>query len=61
LRRPLRFEEDLVIVDPFNSSPVPLPEDDETEAAYRALGVGNARLRPQVRIQQSGHRPQRRH
>ncbi|MGO9323126.1 MAG: NAD+ synthase [Terracidiphilus sp.] len=34
------FEEDLVIVDPFNSSPVPLPEDDETEAAYRALVLG---------------------
>jgi NAD+ synthetase len=34
------FEEDLMIVDPFNSSPVPLPEDDETEAAYRALVLG---------------------
>ena len=34
------FEEDLVIVDPFNSLPVPLPEDDETEAAYRALVLG---------------------
>jgi NAD+ synthetase len=34
------FEEDLVIVDPFNSSPVPLAEDDETEAAYRALVLG---------------------
>jgi len=34
------FREDLVIVDPFNSSPVPLPEDDETEAAYRALMLG---------------------
>ena len=34
------FEEDLVLVDPFNSSPVPLPEDDETEAAYRALVLG---------------------
>jgi NAD+ synthetase len=34
------FEEDLVIVDLFNSSPVPLPEDDETEAAYRALVLG---------------------
>jgi len=34
------FEEDLVIVDPFNSSPVALPEDDETEAAYRALVLG---------------------
>jgi NAD+ synthetase len=34
------FEEDLVIVDPFHSSPIPLPEDDETEAAYRALVLG---------------------
>ncbi len=34
------FEEDLVIVDPFHSSPVPIPEDDETEAAYRALVLG---------------------
>ncbi|MGO8935062.1 MAG: NAD+ synthase [Terracidiphilus sp.] len=34
------FREDLVIVDPFNASPVPLPEDDETEAAYRALVLG---------------------
>jgi NAD+ synthetase len=34
------FQEDLVVVDPFNASPVPLPEDDETEAAYRALVLG---------------------
>jgi NAD+ synthetase len=34
------FKEDLVIVDPFNASHVPLPEDDETEAAYRALVLG---------------------
>ena len=34
------FQEDLVIVDPFNAPPVPLPEDDETEAAYRALVLG---------------------
>jgi NAD+ synthetase len=34
------FEEDLVIVDPFNAPPVALPEDDETEAAYRALVLG---------------------
>jgi NAD+ synthase (glutamine-hydrolysing) len=34
------FEEDLVIVDPFNASPVPLPDDDETEAAYRAMVLG---------------------
>lgn len=34
------FAEDLVVVDPFNASPVPLPEDDETEAAYRALVLG---------------------
>jgi NAD+ synthase (glutamine-hydrolysing) len=34
------FEEDLVIVDPFNTAPVALPDDDETEAAYRALVLG---------------------
>jgi len=34
------FAEDLVVVDPFNASPVPLPEDVETEAAYRALVLG---------------------
>jgi NAD+ synthase (glutamine-hydrolysing) len=34
------FVEDLVIVDPFNDAPVALPEDDETEAAYRALVLG---------------------
>jgi NAD+ synthase (glutamine-hydrolysing) len=34
------FEEDLVVVDPFSTSPVPLPDDDETEAAYRALVLG---------------------
>jgi len=34
------FEEDLVVVDPFGAPPVPLPEDDDTEAAYRALVLG---------------------
>jgi NAD+ synthase (glutamine-hydrolysing) len=34
------FEEDLVVVDPFNATPVALPDDDETEAAYRALVLG---------------------
>jgi NAD+ synthetase len=34
------FQEDLVVLDPFSASPVPLPEDDETEAAYRALVLG---------------------
>ena len=34
------FEEDLIVVDPFSASPVPLPDDDETEAAYRALVLG---------------------
>jgi NAD+ synthase (glutamine-hydrolysing) len=34
------FEEDLVVVDPFNATPVVLPDDDETEAAYRALVLG---------------------
>jgi NAD+ synthetase len=34
------FQEDLVVLDPFNTSPISLPEDDETEAAYRALVLG---------------------
>ncbi|HEY1578281.1 MAG TPA: NAD+ synthase [Terracidiphilus sp.] len=34
------FEEDLVVVDPFNGPPIPEPADDDTEAAYRALVLG---------------------
>ncbi len=34
------FEEDLVLVDPFDAPVVPDPEDDDTEAAYRALVLG---------------------
>jgi NAD+ synthetase len=34
------FREDLILVDPFDAPPVPVPEDDETEAAYRALVLG---------------------
>lgn len=34
------FEEDLVVVDPFSAHTVPVPEDDDTEAAYRALVLG---------------------
>jgi NAD+ synthase (glutamine-hydrolysing) len=34
------FEEDLLIVDPCHAAPVPAPEDDATEAAYRALVLG---------------------
>jgi NAD+ synthetase len=34
------FEEDLVLVDPFDAPVVPAPEDDDTEAAYRALVLG---------------------
>jgi NAD+ synthetase len=34
------FAEDLVLVDPDNAPPVPIPEDNETEAAYRALVLG---------------------
>jgi NAD+ synthetase len=34
------FEEDLVLVDPFNAPPIPVPEEDGTEAAYRALVLG---------------------
>ena len=34
------FEEDLVLVDPFDAPVVSVPEDDDTEAAYRALVLG---------------------
>ena len=34
------FEEDLVIVDPFSAAEIPVPSDDATEAAYRALVIG---------------------
>jgi NAD+ synthase (glutamine-hydrolysing) len=34
------FEEDLVVVDPFDAPPIPAPDDDATEAAYRALVLG---------------------
>ena len=34
------FEEDLIVVDPFNAPPIPVPEDDSTEAAWRALVLG---------------------
>jgi NAD+ synthetase len=34
------FAEDLVFVDPFNAPPMPAPQEDDTEAAYRALVLG---------------------
>ena len=34
------FEEDLVLLDPFETQPVDPPEDNDTEAAYRALVLG---------------------
>jgi NAD+ synthetase len=34
------FEEDLVVVDPFDAPAVPEPEDDDTAAAYNALVLG---------------------
>lgn len=34
------FEEDLVVVDPFNAPAIPEPREDETEAAYQALVLG---------------------
>ena len=34
------FEEDLLFVDPFAAPPIAAPEDDDTEAAYRALVIG---------------------
>src|SRR5208337_1966186 len=34
------FAEDLILVDPFHAASIPVPEDDATEAAYRALVLG---------------------
>ncbi len=34
------FREDLVVVDPFTAPPIAAPEDNDTEAAYRALVLG---------------------
>jgi NAD+ synthetase len=34
------FEEDLLIVDPFTDAAIAIPQDDDTEAAYRALVIG---------------------
>jgi NAD+ synthetase len=34
------FEEDLVVVDPFNAPVIPAPDEDDTAAAYRALVLG---------------------
>ena len=34
------FEEDLVLVDPFDAPVIPAPPEDDTEAAYRALVLG---------------------
>jgi NAD+ synthase (glutamine-hydrolysing) len=34
------FTEDLVVLDPFTADPIPVPADDDTEAAYRALVLG---------------------
>jgi NAD+ synthetase len=34
------FEEDLVLVDPFDAPQVPVPDEDDTAAAYQALVLG---------------------
>jgi len=34
------FEEDMVLVDPFDGPAIAAPEDDDTEASYRALVRG---------------------
>ncbi len=34
------FQEDLVVLDPFNAPPIPVPAEDDTEAAYQALVLG---------------------
>ena len=54
------FEEDLLLVDPFTAQLIPGPGSDDTEAAYRALVVGNPRLCPKVWFSQSPRRAERR-
>lgn len=34
------FDEDLVVLDPFETQPIETPEEDDNEAAYRALVLG---------------------
>ena len=34
------FEEDLVVVDPFDAQPIAVPQPDDTEAAWQALVMG---------------------
>jgi NAD+ synthetase len=34
------FQQDLIVLDPFNADPIPVPVDDDTEAAFRALVLG---------------------
>jgi NAD+ synthase (glutamine-hydrolysing) len=34
------FTEDLIVLDPFTAPAIPAPEDDDTEAAWRALVLG---------------------
>jgi NAD+ synthetase len=34
------FQEDIVVFDPFTAPAIPAPQDDDTEAAYRALVLG---------------------
>jgi NAD+ synthetase len=34
------FEEDLVLLDPFDAAEIPVPAEDETASAYRALVLG---------------------
>ena len=34
------FQEDLLVLDPFDAPPIEAPADDDTEAAYRALVLG---------------------
>ncbi len=34
------FDEDLIIIDPFQAQAIPNPPEDDTEAAYRALVLG---------------------
>ena len=56
------FEEDLVLFDTATGEgDIHCQPTNELEVAYRALSLRHARLRPQMRLQQSGSRPERRH
>ena len=46
------FEEDLLLVDPFDAPAIAAAEEDETGGGLPRTGAGHARLCAQMRIQE---------